>query len=123
MSKFGLRTFKKGECNKMDDKERQRQEFRNRNERNRKYLKKTKWFYRFFFTLFFGNFGWIIVYKSYSRPWVMYTLLAWILLFLISIVIGALILRCPHCDSYIRGQAYGDICPICGTKIKEYSDL
>lgn len=106
----------------MDDKERQRQEFRNRNERNRKYLKRAKWYYRLFFTLLIGGIGWIIVYKSYSRPWVLYSMLAWDIVFVITIIVGAFIMRCPHCDSFLV-QGLGNTCPHCGTKLIEYSDL
>ncbi len=107
----------------MDDKERQRQEFKNRNERNRKYLKKSKWCVRISLALFLGMIGWVIVYSSYSKPWVLYTLLVWVILFIIASISLVFILRCPHCDSILMIHSMGDRCPICGTKIEEYSDL
>lgn len=110
----------------MDDRERQRMEYKERNEKNKVWQKRIKIYY----TVAWGTLLLEILLVSvffmdptHSKIW-LYVMGVLFVMWFVWVIAGNLYIRCPHCDSIIAHMALkASHCPYCGTKLDVFPDL
>ena len=110
----------------MDEREKQRIEYTERNERNKIWHKRLNIYYvgawgmlLLEFLLFVG----FMADENHSMIWLYVMGILFVVWFLWCIV-GIFFILCPHCDSFfIHTAPGGNCCRYCGTKLDVFPDL
>lgn len=110
----------------MTERDEQIQAYKKRNERNRAWQKRMKFFYTGLYSLLGVDFVLAIVLQGQEKIsliWI-YVLIGIIVAVMLWIIIGIFFIRCPHCDSFLnRVPMNMKYCPQCGTSLQVFPDI
>ena len=110
----------------MDDREKQRIKYTERNERNKIWHKRLKIYYTGAWGMLLLELllvGGFFMDATHSMIW-LYVMGVLFVVWLLWCSVGSIFIRCPHCDSFfVHTAPGGNCCPYCGTKLDVFPDL
>ena len=108
----------------MDERERQRIEYTERNERNKVWHKKMQIYQGTVYGTLGVEFLLTMILMSTRAMGLLYVMGILFVAWFVWVLVGYVWVRCPHGDSPINNRAsFINSCPYCGTKLGVYPDL
>lgn len=108
----------------MDDRERQRIEYKERNDRNKAWRKRVIIFYVGAFILLVALVATCLLMKSAEYEESLYATCTVMIIIAFWCVIGNFFIKCPHCDDLrVLTAPFAERCPYCGISLIVYPDL
>ncbi len=108
----------------MEERERERIAYTERNEKNKVWKKKIKIYYAVSYGFFPFAFVVAMTAAGIKAIWLFYVLGVLFVLWIVWVIGGYCVLTCPHCNRQISHMAMRvQCCPYCGTKLGVFADL
>ncbi len=108
----------------MDDREKQRIEYKERNDRNKAWRKRVIIFYVGVFGLLVALVAACLLTKYDGYEVTYYATITVMIIIALWCGIGNFFIKCPHCDDLrVLTAPFSERCPYCGTSLIVYPDL